>query len=91
MAKEEACGATEYAVLAIEYRQSDAELSRMFHELSEVELDHSKRFLQQAERRKEQLTSSVQLDEEFEDDCQYLKRHILAEQASAARYVAMYR
>ena len=91
-ALEEAHSSNEYAMCALEYKVSDPELSRFFHELSEIELDHCMRFLTHFSRRVEELKSSgLQFDEKFENDVADCIRGIMIARSEAKRLVGMYR
>ena len=90
-ALEEARSSKEYALCAIEYRSSDANLSRMFHDLSQVEMDHSNKFQQHMERRfSEMVDSGFQTDEKFEDEFNHARKKIIMCQAEAKRLIDMY-
>ena len=91
-AMEEAHSAKEYALCAIEYKPTDPELARFFHDLSEVELEHCASFLKHVDRRVQILREAgIELDAEFDDELAHDKRRILMKHAEAKRLVAMYR
>ena len=91
-ANEEACGAKNYAICAIEYKTSNQELSRFYIEAARQEMEHSVRLREFASREAEKIEQyGIQVDEEFTEMLSDRLRHIIRQQDNAKRLIDMYR
>lgn len=90
--KDEVRGAHEYAMDALEYKVSDPDLSRLYHELAKTEYDHANRLHEVVMRKVDEADSAgFDVPESMIDSWEEKHREIIIKMAEAKTFIDMYR